>query len=225
MTVHSFTNTSQVQPDASSSLIPGSVDRELVLASTSASLRRLLEASGLAVRVGPPDHEEMNTLRALLESMPEHDAADVAELHVRMRIDSAVAQFPGALVIGAHSVASLDGRLMEAPRTLDAARDLLLDLRGETHQVHSAVSLAEEGRVIWSSVDTAQVTLRPVSAEFIGRYLSAAGSEAVGSPGAYHLDGVGLQLIDHIEGAFPTVLGAPLFELFEQLRKIGFMVT
>ena len=225
MTVHSFKNAPQFQPDASSNQIPGTIDRDLVLASTSASLRRLLEASGLAVRVAPPDHEEMNALQALLGSMPEHDAADVAELHVRMRVDSAVAQFPGALIFGAHRVVSLNGSVMEAPRTFDAARDLLLDLRGETHQVHSAVALAEEGRIIWSSVDTAQVRMRPVSAEFIGRYLSAAGAEAVGSPGAYNLDGVGLQLIDHIEGTYPAGLGVPLFTLFEQLRKIGFMVS
>lgn len=227
MTVHAFSSApaSDALREPCSNLIPGAVDRELVLASPSASLRRLLEASGLAVRVAPPDHEEVNTLRAVLRSMPDPDPADVAELHVRTRIDGAAARFPGALVIGAQQVVSLDGKLREAPRTLDAARDLLLELRGRTHQLHSSIALAEEGQITWSSVDTAHVTMRPLSAQFVGRYLVAAGPQAVGSPGAYELDGIGLQLIESLECVYPSILGAPLFPLFARLREIGFMVT
>ena len=227
MTVHAFSlaPASDAQRDPFTHLIPGAVDRELVLASTSGCLRRLLEASGLALRVAPADHEEMNTLREVLRSMPEPDPADVAELHVRVKIDGAVARFPGALVIGAQQIVSVDGKLREAPRTLDTARDLLLELRGKTHQLHSAVALAEEGQITWSSVDTAHVTMRPLSAQFVGRYLAAAGPQAIGSPGAYELDGVGLQLLDRIEGAFPAVLGVPLFALLRRLRQIGFLVS
>lgn len=227
MTVHAFSSApaSDAQRDPLTHLIPGASDRELVLASTSASLRRLLEASGLAVRVAPPDHEELNALREVLRSMPEPDPADVAELHVHTRIDGAVVRFPGALVIGAQQVVSLDGKLLETPRTIDAARDLLLLLRGKTHQLHSAIALAEEGQITWSNVDTAHVSMRPLSAAFVGQYLVAAGPQAVGSPGAYALDGIGLQLLDRIDGAFPAILGAPLFSLFGRLRQIGFMVS
>jgi septum formation protein len=167
----------------------------------------------------------MNNIRKVLGSMPDADSADIAELHVRTKIDGAVARFPGALVIGAQQIVSLDGRMRETPRTIDAARDLLLELRGRTHQLHSAVALAEEGQITWSDVDTTHVTMRPVTAEFIGRYLVAAGPQAVNSPGAYELDGVGLQLLNRIEGAFPAVLGAPLFPLFARLREIGLMIS
>lgn len=224
MTVHAFS--SAPAPDAPcSQLIPGAIDRQLVLASTSSSLRRLLEAAGLAVRVAPVDHSEMQTLQDVLRTMSEPDASDVAELHMRVKIDGAVARFPGALVIGAQQVVSLDGKLRETPRTLDAARDLLLELRGKTHQLHSAIALAEEGEITWSSVDTAHITMRPLSAQFVGRYLAAASPQAVGSPGAYEIDGVGLQLLDRIEGGYPAVLGAPLFPLLKRLREIGFMVS
>lgn len=227
MTVHAFSTgpASDGQGDPSTHLIPGAIDRELVLASTSRSLRRLLEGAGLSVRVAPPDHEETNTLREVLRSLPESDPADMAELHMRTKVDGAVARFPGALVIGAQQIVSLDGKPREAPRTLDAARDLLLELRGKKHQVHSAIALAEEGEITWSSVGTAHVTLRPLSASFVGRYLAAAGPQAVGSPGAYELDGIGLQLLERIEGAFPDVLGGPLFGLFARLRSIGLLVS
>lgn len=224
MTVHAFS--SAPAPDTPcSQLIPGASDRQLVLASTSSSLRRLLEAAGLAVRVAPVNHSEMQTLQDVLRTMSEPDASDVAELHMHVKVDGAVARFPGALVIGAQQVVSLDGKLRETPRTLDAARDLLLELRGKTHQLHSAVALAEEGEITWSSIDTAHITMRPLSPQFVGRYLAAAGSQAVGSPGAYELDGAGLQLFENVGGAYPAVLGAPLFPLFARLREIGFMVS
>lgn len=209
----------------SSNLIPGAIDGDLVLASTSTSVRRLLETSGLSVQVVLPDHEGPHTFQELLRSMQALDPADIAELHVRSRIDDAVARFPGALVVGAQQVISLDGKLLETPRTLDAARDLLFELRGKTHQLHSAIALAEEGHITWSNVETAHVKMRQLSAQFIGRYLAAAGLQAVESPGAYQLDGIGLQLLEHIEGAYPAILGAPVFPLFARLREIRFMVS
>jgi septum formation protein len=207
------------------SLIQGTIERDLVLASTSAPLRRLLEASGLAVRVAPEDLNEIDTLQTLLQTMREPDPADAAELHMRAKIDDANARFPGALILAAHQIISLEGKLLETPRTLHAARDLLLELRGKTHQLHSAVALAEEGQITWSSVDTAHLTMRALSAQFVGRYLAVAGPQAVGSPGAYQLDGVGLQLFERIQGDYPAILGAPLLPLFARLRAIGFMAS
>jgi nucleoside triphosphate pyrophosphatase len=206
-------------------LIPGEIERDLVLASTSAGLLRLLKASGLAVCVAPEGEDERQMLETAGRMTQPDDPADVAELHVRAKIDDASARFPGALVIGAQEIVSLDGKLRESPKTLDAARDLLFELRGRTHQRHSAVALAVEGQITWSSVETAHLTMRPMSAQFIGRYLAAAGKQAIESPGAYQLDGVGLQLFERVEGAYPAVLGAPLLLLFGRLREIGFMAS
>src|SRR5688572_17385336 len=125
MTVHAFSTTlgSDVQREPHSNLIPGAIDRELVLASTSLTLRRLLVAAGLAVRVAPVDHNEMQTLQTVLRATSEPDPSDVAELHMRLKIDGASVRFPGALVISAQQVVALDGKIRETPETLDAARD------------------------------------------------------------------------------------------------------
>jgi septum formation protein len=94
-----------------SSLIQGSTQRDLVLASETGSLRRLLEASGLAFRVVSLNLDELATHQALLKNTEETDPADVAELLTRIRIDEANAHFPGALIIGADQVISLNGKL------------------------------------------------------------------------------------------------------------------
>jgi predicted house-cleaning NTP pyrophosphatase (Maf/HAM1 superfamily) len=114
--------------DSGASLIEGSIRRDLVLASETGSLRRLLEASGLAFRVLSLNVEE-NKNQALFETLGETDPADVAELLARTRIEEANARVPGALIIGAHQVVSLNGKVLEKPTTVDAARDRLFELK------------------------------------------------------------------------------------------------
>ena len=207
--------------DIGASLIQGSVQRDLVLASDTGSLRRLLEASGLAFRVLPLNLEAVATHQAVLKHMEETDPADVAELLTRTKIEEANARVPGALIIGAHQVVSIDGKLLEEPKTIDAARDRLFELRGKTHQLHSAVALAEEGQITWTHVETAHLTMRAFSTQFVGRYLAAVGLHVCNSPGAYQLDGVGLQLFDRIQGDYLAVLGVPILQLFARLRQSG----
>ena len=211
--------------DIGVNLIQGSIQRDLVLASETGSLRRLLEASGLAFRVVPLNLDEVATHQALLKNMGETDPADVAEMLTRAKIDEASARFPGALIIGAHQVISLNGKLLEKPNTIDAARDRLFELRDKTHELHSAVALAKEGQIIWTHVETAQLTMRSFSAQFVGRYLAAAGPQICEAPGAYELDGIGLQLFDRIQGDYLALLGVPILLLFARLRESGFVAS
>lgn len=206
-------------------LIHGSTEKDLVLASETGSLRRLLEASGLAFRLMPLNLDEVATHQALLKNMGETDPADIAEMLTRAKIDEASARFPGALIIGAHQVISLNGKLLEKPNTIDAARDRLFELRDKTHELHSAVALAKEGQITWTHVETAQLTMRSFSAQFVGRYLAAAGPQICEAPGAYELDGIGLQLFDRIQGDYLALLGVPILLLFARLRESGFMAT
>jgi nucleoside triphosphate pyrophosphatase len=129
------------------------------------------------------------------------------------------ARFPGALVIGAEQVLSLNGKIIDRPKDRDGARDSLFALRGKTHQLHSAVALAEGGRVTWTHIETAHLTMRQFSPEFLGRYLSAAGPQVYQSTGAYQLDGLGIQLFDRIEGDYFAILGLPVLLLFARLRE------
>jgi septum formation protein len=211
--------------DDGASLIEGSIRRDLVLASETGSLRRLLEACGLSIRVLPPNPEANTPNQAMLETLGVTDPADVAELLARTRIEEAHARAPGALIIGAHQVLSLNGKVLDKPTTVDAARDRLFELRGKTHELHSAVALAEDGNITWTHVETAQLTMRAFSPQFVGRYLAAIGPQVLDSPGAYQLDGAGLQVFDRIQGDYLTTLGAPIFALFARLRETGLMAS
>jgi septum formation protein len=193
--------------------------RDVVLASETESRRKLLTAAGLAFRIVVPEVDELAIQKAFLKDNGELDPGDVAELLARAKAEEISARFPGALVIGADQVLSLNGKILHKPKDSDAARDMLFALRGKTHQLHSAVALAEQGQVTWTHIETAHLTMRPFSSQFLGRYLAAAGPQAYQSVGAYQLDGLGIQLFDRIEGEYLSILGLPLLLLLARLRE------
>lgn len=205
--------------EIAASVMEGSSHRDVVLASGSQSRRRLLTAAGLTFRIVSPEVDEAAIRQALYIGDVETDPSDVAELLARAKAEEVSARVPAALVIGADQVLSLDGKMLDKPAGRDAVRDRLLALRGKTHQVHSAVALAEGGQVTWSHIETAHLTMRAFSPEFLGRYLAAAGPQACQSVGPYELDGLGIQLFDRIEGDYFAILGLPVLLLFERLRE------
>ena len=63
--------------------------------------------------------------------------------------------------------------------------------------------------------------MRPFSDEFLGRYLEKAGDNTLKSVGCYHLEGLGVQLFEKIDGDYFTILGMPLLPLLAELRNQG----
>jgi septum formation protein len=194
---------------------------ELVLASASASRRQLLEAAGLSFRVVPAEIDEAAVREAVLTGDDSILPADIAEILARAKAEEVSERHPEALVIGGDQVLALDGRIFEKPAGMAAARDSLLALRGKTHQLHGAVVLAEQGETTWSHLDTAHMTMRASTPEFIGRYLAAAGERVCQSVGAYQLEALGVHLFERIEGDYFTILGLPLLPLLAELRSRG----
>jgi septum formation protein len=205
--------------EITASPIEGSSRLDVVLASETKSRRKLLKAAGIAFRIVEPDVDEAAIHEALLKDNGEMDPGDVAELLARAKAQEVRARFPGALVIGADQALSLNGKILDKPEDPDAARDTLFALRGKTHQLHSAVALAEGGQVTWTYIETAHLTMRPFSPQFLGRYLAAAGPQVHQSVGAYQLDGLGIQLFDGIKGDYFAILGLPLLLLCARLRE------
>src|SRR6185312_14483797 len=104
---------------------------------------------------------------------------------------------------------------------LTEARAQLTRLAGRTHQLHSAVAVARDGKLAWRHVDTAMLTMRPLSPRYIDEYVARQGDAALKSVGVYQLEGEGIRLFDRIEGDYFTILGLPLLPLLAYLRSVG----
>jgi septum formation protein len=192
----------------------------LILASSSKSRARLLEAAGLAFIVEPPGLDEA-TMRQAISGEGSLTPHDVAEVLARAKAEAVSDLAPQAYVIGADQTLAFGKTMMSKPESMEAARRQLLDLSGKIHTLHTAVAVATNGETIWAETTVASLTMRKLSPEFIGRCLAAAGEEVLGSVGAYQLESIGVQLFDKIDGDYFSVLGLPLIPLLDTLRREG----
>ena len=191
---------------------------ELLLASASPFRRRMLEAAGVPFRVVPAEVDESALKRGLAGKVgPEGLAAALAAA----KAEAVSGKFPADLVIGADQVLALGEETFGKPHDLIAARAQLERLRGRTHRLLSAVALAQDGRVVWSKLDTASLTVRELSAAFLDEYVARCGERLLGIAGAYEIEGLGIQLFDRVEGDYFTIVGLPLLPLLAQLRARG----
>jgi septum formation protein len=191
----------------------------LVLASKSAARRAILEAAGLPVVVAPIDIDE----RAVETRSGIAGAGDVAVLLAREKARVASARSGPSFVVGADQTLALGERRFTKPVDRATAREQLRALAGRTHELHSGVAVARDGRVLFSHVDVARLTMRPLSDRFLDTYLDAAGAAVTSSVGGYQLERLGIHLFERIEGDHFTILGLPLFPLLGFLRREGWL--
>ncbi len=128
---------------------------------------------------------------------------------------------PDALVIGADQMLACEGRWLDKPGNLDEARASLALLRGQAHELHSAICLVRDNHLVWQHVATARLIMRPFSDHFLDWYLAEMGDQAFESVGVYRLEGIGLQLFSEVKGDYFTILGLPLLPLLSALRQHG----
>lgn len=192
----------------------------LILASGSKSRARILEAAGLAFIVEPPGLDEA-VMRQAVSGERSLSPHDVAEVLARAKAEAVSDLARQAYVIGGDQVLALGETVFSKPDSMEAARRQLLDLRGKTHTLHTAVAVATNGETIWADTSIATLTMRKLSPEFIGRYLAAAGDEVLSSVGAYQLELLGVQLFEKIDGDYFSILGLPLIPLLDTLRREG----
>ncbi|MEG9860940.1 MAG: Maf family protein [Parvularculales bacterium] len=189
----------------------------LILASTSVSRRRLAESAGLICTVQASGVDEAAIKDQLEGVAPKTLASALAEAKA-LAVSS---EEPASFVIGADQILWCEGDFFDKAKDMAGARRTLEALRGRSHELYSAVVIARAGMIEWRFCDRAVLTMRLVSDGFLEEYLERVGEDILGSVGCYHLEGVGVQLFDKIEGSYFTVLGFPLLPLLEALRHRG----
>ncbi len=188
----------------------------LVLASGSPARQVMLRQAGLVCRAVRPDVDESALKRGFAGEVPALALALAAAKAARVAADE-----PGALVIGADQVLECEGEVFDKPEGMVQAAAQLRRLRGRAHTLVTAVCVYEGGRMVWSDVARARLSMRALSDEFIAAYLQAEGEDVLGCVGVYRLEGLGAQLFSAIEGDFFTILGLNLLPLLGFLRAAG----
>lgn len=190
----------------------------LVLASTSASRRALMENAGLEFSAVAANIDEREVEKPLIAAGM--GPAGIALGLARAKALSVSAGIPGAFVVGCDQTMSLGERLYHKPADRAEALAHLASLSGRTHQLNSALAIARDGEIIYETVSHADMSMRQFSDDYIGRYLDRNGEKVLKSVGAYQLEGEGIRLFESIDGDYFTILGLPLMPLLGKLREL-----
>jgi septum formation protein len=197
---------------ASTAPIPPPV--ELVLASTSAYRRALLQRLELPFTVRAPGVDET----PLPAETPAATALRLAAAKARAVAPACPA---GALIVGSDQVAELDGTALGKPGTHDAARRQLRALSGRAVVFHTALCLLDtrSGLAHSDNVDTV-VRFRHLLDGQIERYLRR--DRPYDCAGSARIEGLGIALVESAASADPTALiGLPLIALTGMLQRAG----
>jgi septum formation protein len=191
----------------------------LILASASSHRALLLANAGVEFDVEPARIDE----RQVELSLAGADPARIAAVLARAKALEVSGRLPSRPVIGCDQMLSLDAKVLHKPADMTAARDRLLQLSGRDHVLDSAVCLVFDGKTLWEHVERATIRFRSLDAGFVDRHLAAVGKTALSSVGAYQIEGRGIQLIEHVDGDFFSIVGLPLLPLLARLRQLGIL--
>ncbi|MFW5741073.1 MAG: Maf family protein [Myxococcota bacterium] len=197
---------------------PAAVARTLVLASTSRYRRHLFERLRVPFETAAPGvDEEPYKHRGL---SPNDMVRQLAELKSR----AVAPHWPSAIIVGGDQCATIDGRLLGKPGTVERTIEQLSSLAGRTHQLVTALCVLDgvTGHCD-TMVDVHEMTMRPLDAEQIRRYVEL--DEPVDCAGSYKLESLGVALFERVSGSDPTaIVGVPLMQLVTMLARCGYDV-
>ncbi len=192
----------------------------LVLASTSAYRRALLERFGVTFTTARPNTDE--------SPLPGESPQALAGRLARAKAEDVIARIADddraeTWVIGSDQVAELDGHPLGKPGHHAAAIAQLRSMSGREVRFLTAVCLAGPAGQRHCALDITTVRFRALGAEEIERYVTR--EQPLDCAGSFKSEGLGIALFDEIDNRDPTALiGLPMIATARLLREAGFIV-
>ena len=195
----------------------------LVLASASPRRHRLLAELGLEFDILAADIDEHRRLDEPPAAYAERLAIEKAEA-VLMRLTDVDGdggsgrQARRYRVLGADTVVvAPDGDVLGKPADADEARQMLHSLSDASHTVFTGVAVAESGRPTRYRVERTVVTFTQLDDAHIDEYIAT--GEPFDAAGAYAIQGEAGRFVNRIEGSFDNVVGLPMHQVADLLRR------
>ena len=184
---------------------------DLYLASGSPRRQELLTQLGVSFERIIPGVEEQRHAQESAQQYVVRLAREKAQAGVAL----AARDLP---VLGADTIVIVNGEVLEKPRDTHHAAAMLRQLSGQTHQVMTAVALADSQRVLERLVVT-DVTFKVLAEHDIEAYIAS--GAPMDKAGAYGIQGLGGCFVRRINGSYYAVVGLPLVETGELISDFN----
>jgi septum formation protein len=188
------------------------ISGRLILASVSPRRIELLRLAGIDFEVVPSGNDEAfhwgETPREHALRLSGEKALAVA----RTRTDR--------WVLGADTIVVIDGNVLGKPESAAEAKAMLARLSGREHEVFTGFSIAGPGKgILIREVVESKVLFRKIAGDEMDRYADS--EEPYDKAGAYAVQGKAAVFIREIRGSYTNVMGLPLCEVVEALKRIS----
>lgn len=184
----------------------------IYLASRSPRRRALLHQIGVSHALLEIDIDE----RQRVDESPESYVLRLAR--EKAQVGSCVVPQGASLpVLAADTIVVIDDRMLGKPKDRAHGIWMLSQLSGKTHQVYTAVALAWQG--VETELSLSEVGFRSMSEGEIAAYWAT--GEPADKAGGYAIQGIGARYICMLHGSYSGVMGLPLYETAELLRRCG----
>ena len=192
--------------------------KKIILASKSGVRKKILKENNIDCEVLPANIDEESIKDSLLKekATPELISKNLAEL----KANKISEKKQNALVLGADSVIDLNGELISKPTNREEALNILKKLNGQKHQLISSVCISKNGSMIWNFTDASVLTMKELNLDEIKLYLSKIKDKELYAYGVYQIEAEGRSLFASIKGDEDTIIGLPVKQIKEYLKKI-----
>ncbi|KAF4108894.1 probable bifunctional dTTP/UTP pyrophosphatase/methyltransferase protein [Onychostoma macrolepis] len=198
----------------------------VVLASASPRRLEILSNAGLRFEVVPSWFKE--TLDKSLFKNPYDYAVETAKqkaLEVAHRMPFKHLKSPD-IVIGADTVVTVDGLILEKPTDKQDAYRMLSRLSGKEHSVFTGVAIvlchdkngSDTDYKVVDFYEETKVKFAELSEEMLWEYINS--GEPMDKAGGYGIQALGGMLVEYVKGDFLNVVGFPLNHFCKQLGLI-----
>lgn len=188
----------------------------IILASRSPRRRELLGRIGIVPEIIPAEGEEVMT-----SSEPAQVVRELSRQKAGEILKKACGGDEEALIIGADTVVTVDGRILGKPGTEEKAAEMLALLQGRTHEVYTGVTvILKKGDKISESCfsEKTEVDVLPMTQEEIRAYTAT--GDPMDKAGAYGIQGVFSRHIRGIRGSYDNVVGLPVSAVYSCIRRM-----
>ncbi len=185
------------------------------LASASPRRQDLLRQAGIAHQVIVPSIDEVVQSGETAEEFVMRVAREKAQFVLALIAQQGK---PAAPVLGADTCIALEGEIFGKPADREQGIHMLSRLAGRSHEVLTGVALLSEGKLL-QELSRSRVVFGAISASEIEDYWDS--GEPADKAGAYAIQGSAAAFIERIEGSYTGIVGLPLFEVTNMIKKFG----
>ena len=187
----------------------------MILASNSQRRQEILKDAGFNFKVITSNIEEISDKKNITERI-----LDIAEKKLEQIAKNNINEF----VLAADTVVELDGKILGKPKNREEAFRFLKSLSGKVHRVITAYVFKNISKnILIREVVVSEVKFFDLDDDTINWYLDT--DEPFDKAGAYGIQGYGRILVEKINGDYYSIMGFPISNFLENLKKIGYKIS